>query len=175
MLTIEPQNLHWLSEGSAEGDLCAHGGFSITLDGSVLVQSPDSDYTLSAAVLYLLRTLTSDHDSTTRVGEHLVPHCGHAMWAEEGAEDVVIQGCNIGLDWEVHRRADAIQLDLEGRSVTVPFQDWRSAVLSFSDHVKAFYERSDPKQLPSDRHEREGFEAFLSEWRRRRESAERAA
>jgi hypothetical protein len=176
MLTISPQDLHWLSEGSAEDDLCAHGGVSIELDGSALLQTPDADFTLSAAALYLLRTLSSDHGPSIRVGEHLIPHCGHAMWAEEGSGDVTITGCNIGLDWTVQRRASVIQLGFEGgRTVTIPFQDWQSAVVAFSDTVQTFYDRSNPKRLPADRHEREGFDLFLNEWRRRRASVERAA
>jgi hypothetical protein len=146
---------------------------SIVRDGAVLAETPDSDYTLSAAALHLLRTLSSDHNRTTRVGEHLVPHCGHTMWPQEGSKDVSIMGCNLGVDWEVNRRADAVVLVFDDRvTVTVPFADWRSAVLAFSDRVEEFYARSVAKRLPSDPYDGEGFERFMSEWRRRRQGAE---
>jgi len=176
MLRIIPHNLHWLPQGPSEQDLCAHGGVSLSVDGTVLLDARDGDYTLSAAALYLLRSLTADHQPNDIPGGQLFPHCGHTMWTQKGSEDVLIMGCDQGLDIRVRHHGEQVDVLLEGgRSISIPVADWRSAVLAFSDAVRAFYESSPPQRLPSDKEDREGFEAFLNEWRRRHDPEVRAA
>ncbi len=169
MLSIIPHNLHWLSE-PFEKDLCAHGGITVSLDDQVLVDQAAEDWSLSAAALMLLRTISRDHASDERVGEHLVPCCGHAMYTQDGSADVLIVECNNGVDWEVRHQDGVVELRFEnGTEVTVSTREWRGAVLEFADAIAAFYDASAAKQ-PADELEAEGFEAFRVEWARRREA-----
>ena len=169
-ISIVPQNLHWLPKVPAERDLCAHGGVVVTCDGEVLIDDRDKQWALSAAALYLLRTLTSDHTQENALGEQLFPCCGHAMYAEPESQNILIVGCPNGRDWAVLHREESVVLMLEGgRQLKVSRSDWRDAVLAFSDAVEGFYAGSADKQ-PADE-EAAGFTAFRAEWKRRREAA----
>ena len=53
----------------------------------------------------------------------------------------------------------------DGRIIDVPENDWREAVLDFSDAVMDFYDRSMPKE-PADDDERKDFSAMMIEWQR---------
>ena len=56
----------------------------------------------------------------------------------------------------------------DGRIIDVPENDWREAVLNFSDAVMDFYDRSMRKE-PADDDERKGFSAMMIEWQRLRD------
>jgi len=175
VLTITPHNLHWLSVEAPQSDLCAHGGVVIACGDSVLIDQRSEQWTLSAAALMLLRTLTEDHTADHRVGEHLFPCCGHVMYERGGSDDVLIVGCPNGLDFEVRHRDREVEVQFKDQPpVAIPSHEWRAAVLSFSDAIKAFYACSSAK-LPSDEVEAIGYEVFCAEWNRRSNDAGRAA
>lgn len=173
-VTIEPQNLHWLSDGPAEHDLCAHGGAVLRIDDEVVIDDSTEEWALSAGAVFLLRTVGRDHTSEDPVAGHLLPHCGHAMFVDPASADVMIVGCPYGRDWRVvHVGHDVVLGFVDGREFKCPADVWRDAVLRFSQAVQQFYADSAPKK-PSDADEAAGFEAFLNEWRRRSEQAGRA-
>ena len=175
MLSITPHNLHWLSVEAPQVDLCAHGGVVLSREDHILVDQRSENWTLSAAALMLLRTLTEDHTADHRVGEHLFPCCGHAMYEQAGSADVLIVGCSNGLDWEVAHRDGKVELGLKDQpTITVPASEWNTAVLAFSEAVEAFYAASAPKE-PSGHDDAKGFQVFRAEWKRRYEAARRAA
>jgi hypothetical protein len=172
-IVLEVGDLHWLGEGDGSYDLCAHGSVVIKIGNYQLSDPSDNEWCVSAAALYLLRTLTSDHTRDKPVGEHLIPHCGHSMLKVEGKEDVLITGCYIGIDWEVRHRGDKIVLKpYEKEEVEIDFSEWFKAVCLFADKVKEFYARSS-KKVPTDPSDADGFEVFISEWNRRRMQAEK--
>lgn len=173
MISLRPTNLHW-NNGSADdpADLCAHSPVEFRIHADVLVQPSDGDRTVSAAAVYLLRTLSQAHTKHTPVGEHLFPHCGHGIFAVEGQEDVTITGCNSGIDFEVvHVEKDVVLTATDGREHRITATDWKKAVCEFSDAVQAFYAASSQKE-PSDEFDQQSFQKFLSEWSRRRTQAE---
>lgn len=173
MISLRPTNLHWI-KGTADDptDLCAHSGVEFQIDGDLLVQESDGDWTVSAAAVHLLRTLSQPHLKREPLAEHLFPHCGHGMFDVVGQDDVLILGCNLGVDFEVVQVGAAYSLTAaDGRRHRIAASDWRRAVCEFSDAVQAFYAASSPKQ-PSDDADRKGFQKFLSEWSQRRSQAE---
>ena len=124
--------------------------------------------TVSAAALYLLRTLTTPHSKQAPVGDHLFPCCGFAMW-DVGQPDVVISGCPNGVDFEVlHGVGDAEVLirAADGREWRLEQSEWQAAVFEFADRVSEFYAASSPKQPSSV--DQAGFQQFTAEWARRR-------
>jgi hypothetical protein len=169
---IRTTRLHWLDAFPDDpSDLCSHSPVHVEVNGALLVKPEDGDCTVSASALYLLRTLSRPHDSTSRVGEHLFPCCGHAMF-DVGTPEVLILGCPGGDDFDVVRSHDVVTLSRPGGFVhEVPFLAWREAVCAFSDAVRDFYERSPPRQ-PRDDVDAKGFGVFLAEWTRRREAAD---
>jgi hypothetical protein len=139
---------------------------------SVLVKPGDGEWTVSAAALYLLRTLSQPHTKLQPIAEHLFPCCGNGIFEVEGQDDVQIVGCNSGIDFEVVQIDDEVLLTAkDGDQHRVTVSDWRRAVYEFSDAVRAFYAASPPKE-PEDDWEQRSFRKFLSEWSRRRLLAE---
>lgn len=170
MITLRPTNLHWIDSVNEVVDLCAHSGVDFRIGDSILVSG--GDWTVSAAALYLLRTLSQPHTKQQPITEYLFPCCGNGIFEIEGQDDVQIVGCNSGIDFEVSRIGDTVILTADdGTQHRVTFSDWKRAVCEFSDLVQAFYAASAPKE-PEDEWEQRSFRKFLSEWARRRSLAE---
>jgi hypothetical protein len=92
------------------------------------------------------------------------------MFDVDGHDDVLILGCNSGVDLEVVQIGDEFLLTApDGRQHRVAVVDWTRAVCEFSDAVQAFYAGASPKE-PAD--DVDGFQKFLSEWSWRRSEAE---
>src|ERR1700722_169303 len=96
---LQPVRLTWV-KGLADDphDLCAHGCVDFRIDDNILVD-PDKGpkLTVSAAALYLLRTLSGSHTLNAPVGEHLFPRCGHSMFKVPDSDDVLLTGCDGGV------------------------------------------------------------------------------
>lgn len=170
MVILRPKNLRWINGASDDPkDLCAHGHVDFRIDGDTLLGTEERDLTLSAAALYLLRTLSVPHTKEAPVGEHLFPCCGFNMWDIPGQDDVAIGGCPNGEDFEVFHQVGGggvIIRAADRREWEASWPDWRAAVFAFADQISAFYAACSPKQ-PSD-DDSAGFEKFKIEWKRRR-------
>ena len=170
MITLQPTNLHWL--GVAKADLCAHGGVDFRIGEDILAEPSDSNWSTSAAALFLLRTLSQPHyfAKESKFGQPLIPCCGHAMYEKKGSDDVTMLGCPNGIDLEVARVGDEVTIvATDGRRFQVHAADWKVAVCQFADAVEAFYVASAPKMLgDQDDVDRRGYERFRAEWSRRR-------
>jgi hypothetical protein len=172
MVTLRPTNLHWIT-GRADdpADTCAHSGVEFRVDHQVLVQASDGDWAVSAAALFLLRTLSRPHTKQSPVGDQLFPHCGMVICEVQGA-DAFVFCCDRGVDFEVLHVEGGIALTApDGRCFSIAASEWREAVVGFSDAVQDFYVTSSPKQ-PTDTDDAKGFQQFLGEWRRRRSQAD---
>jgi len=169
---LEISDLHWLEGGDTRDDLCVHGSAHVRIGEETLVTPADGDgWTLSAGSLYLLRTLFRDHSSEDRVGDHLIPCCGFNMWVNEEGE-LFIVGCPSGIDWSVHHTTEGLSLEAPGGTVVVVDEgEWRRAVLTLADTVRAYYRSSPSRRLPAEDYARRGYELFWEEWRRLREAA----
>lgn len=144
-------------------DLCLHGHAVARIAGETV----EFDCAVSAAALYLLKSLTEDH--LLGQGEQFFPCCGFFCIADEAGESVEIVGCDNGADWTVLHEGENVRLILpDGREQTLPLSAYREQVFRFADKVEAHYAASAPKVLPEDEFDRRGFLAFWREWRRRR-------
>jgi hypothetical protein len=164
--------MHWITGLPDDpNDLCAHGSIEFRIGNEVLLDSiSGKDLTVSAAALYLLRTLAVPRTRDVPVGDRLFPHCGFAMLDIPGNEEFVIQGCNIGVDFEVLHSADGAGVVVgaaDGRQWQIGWSEWRSTVFAFADRVLDFFADSSPKRS-SDEHAIAGFKKFKTEWKHRR-------
>lgn len=166
MLTLAVSNLHWIKDASGDPlDLCAHGIVDLRIDDVVIPELVSYDCTVSAAALYLLRSLSRPHKRGT--GEHLFPCCGFSMYDVPEQDDVLILGCPIGVDLDILHEPSAIAIGTAGsRLHRVSETVWRAAVFAFADRVSQFYRTSSPKRPSSD--DTDGFRKFLREWHARR-------
>jgi hypothetical protein len=170
MITLVPTRLHWIKDDGIDDpcDLCAHSPVHFAIDGDILVSPTDGDATVSAAAIYLLRTLVREHTNENPVGEQLFPCCGHAMY-DTGDDDVLICGCPNGSDVIVtHDDNCTVRLtSATGKLYVVTSDEWRQAVNAFSDAVRSFYDHSLPK-TPTNDMDSAGFAKMMAEWNRRR-------
>ena len=124
---------------------------------------------MSAAALFLLRTLAGNHTAGHLVGDQLLPCCGFTMWPEATSDSVLVLGCPNGVDWWVEHRGQQVQLTASGgETVLLSFDAYRAQVLAFADEIEAFYQRIAPKEVPADAQDEEGHELFWLERHRRR-------
>jgi hypothetical protein len=167
MITLQAETKTWLNTSEdCPSDLCAHGTIRFSIDGMTVV-SPDNEWTISAAAIYLLRTLDNSHTPDAPVCEHLFPCCGFTMYDMDGDDDVFIMGCVNGIDCSVIHRDDSIEITtVSGETRSVSKTEWKKAVLHFSSDVRGFYDASADK-TPHDDVERKGFAKMMSEWERR--------
>ena len=164
MFRVDAYNLKWLDsiEDSAV-DLCLHGR-AVAVIGD---ETYEYDATVSAAALYLLRTLKEDH--YIREGSPMLPCCGSSFYANETLDTVSIVSCPNGVDWSVIHDGGQVRLVTEtGKETIVPLPVYRERVHLFADKIEAFYESSSPKKVPDDKIDREGYMAFWNEWKRLR-------
>ena len=170
MIVLTPTKLHWIQDAADDPhDLCAHSPVDFRIGDSVLVRPEDGDWTVSAAALYLLRTLERSHTSESPVGSPLFPCCGHSMYQMPNEPEAVIIGCNSGPDFEILHCGSDIQIRHSSNpTLTVSVAEWRSAVHKFADAVQSFYDRCTPKQ-PLTPEDEQAFPLSWHEWRRRRD------
>jgi hypothetical protein len=169
VIALRPTNLHWLEGVDERYDVCAHSSVEFCIDGSDLITKEAGDFTVSAAALYLLRTLTRPHTKDGGPGQQLFPCCGNGLF--EGEDGVVVfVGCNSGVDFDIaHDGDEVIITGADGREYFVGIAEWRAAVCRFSDLVQDSYASSAPKEPGEDAPE---FQQFMNEWRRRRSLAQ---
>ena len=171
MVVLQPVNLRWINDAADDPtDLCAHGDVEFRIGGDVLLDgSSGRNLTVSAAALYLLRTLSVPHSRAAPVGDHLFPGCGFTLYDVAGAPDVVICGCPNGEDFEVRHQvsgAGVIVRAADGREWPMGWSEWRAAVFGFADRVADFYAACSPKQPATE--DAAGYAKFVAEWERRR-------
>ena len=173
MITLEAIEMQWIrGEGDDPLDLCAHGRVRFEIDDAVFVRPEDGVWTVSAAALYLLRTLEHEHTAKHSVAQYnfIFSCCAHACWlAGDGEFKVICMGCNKGIDIDVRFAGISVEIGgLGGKRKVVQAPEWQAAVFQFVDQVYSFYDRSDSKVAPSDPQDAEGWDAFWTEWHRRR-------
>jgi hypothetical protein len=167
---VRPVRLSWI-KGAVDdpADVCAHGHVDFRVgDDQLIDPERDIEVTVSAAALYLLRTLEREHTKESRVGEQLFPCCGFATYDEGGSPDVLIIGCPNGIDFEVRRGPDrhVILRASDGREWQIASADWQTAVFSFADAVSAFF--ADASRKTPSTGDEPGFRKLVAEWERRR-------
>ncbi len=167
-LVLRPVRLHWIKDqGDEPSDLCAHSAVEFSVGGTSMVKPEEGDWTVSAAGLFLLRTLAADHTPENGICAQLFPCCGLDYYlAGTSPETVIIPHCPSGVNCWVRHVGESVELQSEsGATARVSAVAWRGAVLSFCDQVRAFYDRSMPK-VPHDARATLEYGAFVTEWDR---------
>lgn len=159
-IEIQVTDLHWINEEEADRDLCAHGNVTVTSSGDVVATG--EDLAVSTGAVHLLRAIHEDHTPDAPLFEHLIPHCGHAMVADSATGSLINIGCPSGLNWWVQSVDGEVVLRFDDRIVQLGRDEWKTAVASFSDSVRAFFERSAPKHPADD--DQEWWPVFLEQW-----------
>ena len=160
---IDACNFSWINSMDDPNDLCLHGHATAIINGKKL----EYDATVSAAALYLLKSLTENHIINEEL--QMFPCCGHFCVPNEDLSEVDIIGCNSGIDWTVLHENGRIKIILEdGETTFIELDEYKKEVFAFADKVEAFYKVCSHKILPKDKFNKNGYLAFWNEWHRRR-------
>ena len=171
MIQLDLHDLSWINDAVDDpNDFCAHGRVALTVSGVIWISPEEGKWTVSAAGLFLLRTLTDDHTPETPVAEmnQLFACCGSDAWlTSKGRYPVLCMGCDSGIDVYVRHIGNDVELHRGKHRDRVPLVEWRRATLGFCRAVRQFYETSTPK-VPRDTDEdRLGWQGFWTEWESR--------
>jgi len=172
-IQLDVVNFHWVKGDKDDPeDHCAHGDVRFQINGTEFANPRNGGWTVSASMLYLLRTLEDNHNIENSVtqGNQLFPCCGFSVWpTKEGKYRVHCLGCPNGIDVYVTRQSDKVLIEsLDGKSETVLFEEWVTAVFGFVDQVLNFYKNSSPKTPHQESFDTEGWNEFWKEVELRR-------
>jgi hypothetical protein len=166
MIKLEIHELQWIN-GSADDpkDQCAHGRVNFEVNGTVFVKPEDGLWTVSAAGLYLLRSLSEDHTPSNSIADgFLFPCCGFDVWLIGTRFKVVCIGCPSGIDVSITHTNGEVVLHSPSGTESLSSSAWREAVLAFVSKVRNFYQVSSPKEAIQDELGKPGWAAFWQEW-----------
>ena len=94
----------------------------------------------------------------------MIPCCG-VFYASQDKTSVTVVGCPNGIDFDIiHEGGNIIIRTQEGITYTVPFEDYKAAVLSYAKQIEDFYHQNPPRQF-EDQIEKDGFTAFCNAWK----------
>ncbi|MDR2904779.1 MAG: hypothetical protein LBU73_02345 [Helicobacteraceae bacterium] len=169
-LEIKVLDMHWVDENNPNDkkDLCLHGKLFIRIGNEILSDFEDGSWTLSAASLFLLRTLKMDYNIND-FENFLIPCCGYDMIAEEN-EPFLVLGCATGIEWTIQHTKDGFvkHISQKGSEVKITEEEYRKIVFEFADKVEQFY-KDHPRILPADEFYLRGYNGFWREWRKMRD------
>ena len=175
MIALHAFDLGWVTGLDDDpSDQCVHGGIELRVAGEVAFRT-EPVLTVSAACLYLLRTIEDDHTPEHSVADSnwLFPCCGFSPRPYEGEYPVICMGCNQGYDVWVKHIDEGIELSWEAQRLTIPKNDWAHAVLGLVEQVEAYYRQCKPKDKVEDEYDAEGWALFWMEWDDRKQRAVR--
>ena len=173
MISLRAFELGWaFSEGDALTDQCVHGGIELTVAGGPVYRT-EPDVTVSAACLYLLRTIGDDHtpESSVAEGNWLFPHCGFSVWPSNGRYPVDCIGCNQGTDIWIRHTDQDVELRWDEHSIIISQDAWADAILELAEQIEGYYHHCPPKEKIEDQLHAKGWALFWMEWQDHKQKA----
>ncbi len=135
----------WLAGSAPSEDLCSHGRIRLIIAGQTITDET-ADYGISESALDLLRTLAHNHSSTHPLAERLIFH---------GCGNMLMSGCDIGINWSVHHQnglieiSDVTRYDTNSQEgviafphlrVCLPETTYRQVIIAFARHTESFFD-----------------------------------
>ena len=161
-MELYAKNLFFRGDTEADRayDCCLHGNIVFKIDNIIL--SDDSEPCVSASAHRFLHTLVKNHFMGAE--EFLIPCCGHTMIPSEDKMSVSIIGCNNGIDFNIiHEEENIAIITADNCEYRIPFEEYKSAVISFAKQVMDFYQANPPREF-EDEFDKDGYSAFVTEW-----------
>lgn len=156
-------DLHFTGDTLAaqELDHCVYGGVVCRIEGFNL-SNDDLDWCVSASAYRFLHSLFDDHFFGAE--EQMIPCCGHFLVPSADKTTVTISGCPNGIDFDIlHQDENIIIRTQNDHTYTVPFEEYKAAVLAYAKQVEEFYHQHPPRRFENE-FDRDGFSAFCNEW-----------
>lgn len=158
---------HWIKDNGLDDrhDLCSHGEVFIRIGQEIISNEDSGSWALSAAGLYLLRSLEQDCEFD-QFSNQLVPCCGHFIIPNDNGENfVTIIGCPNGVDWKIKHVDKWVTFEsIKGNTGQLSFEAYKRMIIHFTNEIETFYGDPKLKVIPEEEFDRLGFEQFWSEW-----------
>ncbi len=179
MIELKLIDPHWINqEPDDTSDQCAHGRIKFVVD-NLVISDADQTWTVSAAALFLLRTVFHNHSETNSVAEnnYLIPCCGFTVIKDDDYSDfgLLILGCVGGINPQIIHNESMVTIVYKNQSRTVELSAWADAIVGFADEVIAYYNSCSPKVDPTDNHDLESWKLFWTEFRENKDRASEIA
>ena len=160
-MKLYAHNLHFLGETDKDRaqDLCVHGIPVLEIGGITLTDG--TEWCISASAFRFLQTLSENHFAGAE--EQMFPCCGHFLIPSEDLQAVVISGCPNGIDFDVIHEDGNVLLRTDDTCHTVPYAEYREAVLAYATQVEEFFRENPPREFDGE-FEKNGFTAFCNQW-----------
>ena len=162
MIQLSATNLYYIGDTDSDKrrDYCVHGHVLFMIDDTVIEDG--DEWCTSASALRFMRSVLSNHFSGAE--EHMIPCCGHFMIPADDGKSVHISGCSNGIDFDlIHEENRIVIKTADGRSFSVNFSEYKTAVLSYVEQIEKFM-RDAPARIFDDPFDKKGYEAFKTEW-----------
>ena len=161
-------HLHFLGDTPKEQakDSCVHGTPVLELDGVLITDG--EDWCVSASAFRFLQTLSENHFCGGE--EQMFPCCGHFLIPSEDLQTVSIGGCPNGIDFDIIHENGNVRIRVGGVCHTVPYKEYREAVLSYARQIEEFFHKNPPREF-DDSYDKNGFTAFCNQWHAMKEKA----
>lgn len=168
MIELKALNPHWLGTSEdSDFDLCVHSPVWLKIADKVVSNEESGDWTISASAYLFLKSITEDHVASEN--EQLLPCCGFNFWKVENK--IIFGNCGTGINWDIWHEKGALIHKFEGSDgISLNLDEWRNAVVRFTDEILAFYKSSPPRKFV-DNESKSEFEFFLNELKRLRNEA----
>jgi hypothetical protein len=144
VIKLEASDLHWICD-RPELDTCVHGAVSLEIDGHVISDCDEDDWTVSGSALLFLRSIEQGHKPSEQ-GPQLIPHCAMPSFVDNGK--MLWFGCGLGIDWRIDKLDDhAVHTFEDGSIIKTNNSDWRTAVVGFANQILEFIESEPERQF----------------------------
>ncbi|REJ76358.1 MAG: hypothetical protein DWQ47_12180 [Acidobacteria bacterium] len=164
MIKLKARNLHWL-EQCPEFDTCVHGSVYLEIDGHVISDGEEDDWTVSGSALLFLRSIDQGHKPSEQ-GPQLIPHCAMPSFVDNG--EMLWFGCGVGIDWQIDIKDDrAVHSFEDGSILETNISEWRETVVRFANQILEFIESEPERQFVESAAEddKPAFEVYCTELR----------
>ncbi len=158
--------LHWIKDDGQDDpeDKCVHGEVLVRIGDEVLSNAEAGSWSLGTFALFLMRSLKRDYEPGMYENS-LLPCCGHFIIPSERSGDLlIVQGCNMGLEWKITHTKRGINLQSEtGKPILVNKDEFQEEIRNMIVTIEEFYANAKPKTYYDD-FEAEGWSQFWAEW-----------
>lgn len=162
MIELRVENLHFLgdTEEVRRQDYCVHGNVIFKLDKDII--ECGEEWCVSASAMRFMRSVLNNHFSGAE--EHMIPCCGHFMIPSGDGKTVQIIGCNNGVDFDVLHEGENVRIRTENKEYVYSLKEYIDVVMAYADQIEEFMMKS-PERVFTDEFDREGYTAFMAEWK----------
>lgn len=158
---------HWIKDDGNDDpdDLCIHGEVLVRIGDETISDKDSGAWSIGVTALYLMRTISNGY-TPEEFGNYLLPCCGHFMIPDDSGENyVVIQGCNIGIEWKIDTHQDSIKWTSEKGTIgTMHISEYKLMILKLVKQIEEFYSISESKKIPNDEFDQSAWKQFWNEW-----------